>query len=231
MAGGKYRAIWIMAIAVLWVSGLPKAWGAESGITIIAPWEGATLATNPVYLIGKSDGGRGGRLDVSLNGWRLPAVPIKNSAFHTILELTPGKNHLSLSTGSLQKNVTLEFRSRGGEGFYQYHDGLEDGDCRECHSEGEKWARGGPEGQLCYSCHDRKDEASYLHGPVGAGQCTICHDPHGSPRHAFLKVAGRKLCVRCHNQPGSRTHVARGANRRCHDCHDPHGSEKQFFLK
>jgi hypothetical protein len=38
--------------------------------------------------------------------------------------------------------------------------------------------------ELCYSCHDRVREqvgsSSFIHGPVAAGFCIVCHDPHGA---------------------------------------------------
>ena len=65
---------------------------------------------------------------------------------------------------------------------------------------------------------------------LGAGQCSICHDPHGSAHPAFLVMGVRPLCVQCHAQSRSQAHIDKSANKQCPECHNPHGSEKQYLL-
>jgi predicted CXXCH cytochrome family protein len=117
--------------------------------------------------------------------------------------------------------------ARGGE--VSYHPGYQDGDCSDCH-EGKPGRIGTRHSDLCHTCHDRKDAARFLHGPVAAGLCTYCHDPHGSAQKAFLTRTVWDLCVSCHDQPSSGDHLRRSAGRSCEGCHNPHGSGKKFFL-
>jgi predicted CXXCH cytochrome family protein len=67
-------------------------------------------------------------------------------------------------------------------------------------------------------------------GPLGTGQCSICHDPHGSSKPAFLVMSVRDLCVQCHAQSRSQAHIERRSSKQCPECHNPHGSDKQYLL-
>ncbi|MBI4585380.1 MAG: c-type cytochrome [Planctomycetes bacterium] len=90
---------------------------------------------------------------------------------------------------------------------------------------------------LCYQCHDQsKEEAKFLHGPVGLGMCTPCHNPHSAPNKFMLPAAGDELCFTCHAE--MRTHVKKSkvqhqviTDKGCIACHDPHRSNFKFQLK
>ncbi len=81
--------------------------------------------------------------------------------------------------------------------------------------------------RLCASCHVQTHR-TFVHEPVLSGDCTGCHDPHGSD-HRFLLLddPAKDLCYRCHPREefGDRKHVhgpvAAGA---CILCHEPHSS-------
>ena len=80
----------------------------------------------------------------------------------------------------------------------------------------------------------------HIHGPVGTGDCTICHDPHGGNNRFQLWADGKgKLCVICHEDkkkylavtPRQKLKVhgiltARG----CVACHSPHATDYKFQL-
>jgi predicted CXXCH cytochrome family protein len=117
--------------------------------------------------------------------------------------------------------------SRAGK--MRYHPGYQEGECGDCH-EGKPGKLGVRHSDVCHSCHERKDAARFLHGPVGAGMCSYCHRPHGSEEKALLAQPVKSLCVSCHDQPSSGEHLRRSAGRKCEECHDPHGSEKKYFL-
>ncbi len=81
--------------------------------------------------------------------------------------------------------------------------------------------------ELSAFCHVQTHR-SIVHEPVAKGDCTGCHDPHGS-NHRFLLVddpAGG-LCFRCHpleefqNRKYVHGPVAAGA---CVVCHEAHSS-------
>jgi predicted CXXCH cytochrome family protein len=118
--------------------------------------------------------------------------------------------------------------------------------CRACHPEGEGVKVAIPTGKvedLCFTCHINEKKwptLAHIHGPVGTGDCTICHDPHGgnNPNQLWADGKGR-LCVICHEdkkkylaavpQQKLRVHgilTARG----CVICHSPHASDHRFQL-
>ena len=118
------------------------------------------------------------------------------------------------------------------------------GQCTICHTEkngnknGNKYAHSKEQPDLCYMCHKRKDTKSRVHGPVAAGMCTSCHDPH-QENHRFRLFADRRfdLCVTCHADKKEwvvkvkNKHGAVKIENRCLNCHDPHVSENEKFLK
>lgn len=87
------------------------------------------------------------------------------------------------------------------------------------------------------ACHASLTRSNFLHEPVAAGNCTVCHEviggrhPGGGPAFG-MRFPGRKLCEQCHTNPGrgkARIHrpVAAG---RCLSCHDPHGGDTRYLL-
>ena len=195
---------------------------------ITAPKDGAVLDVANFTLSGRVEKGEG-PVVVTLNGRKLSTVKVEGGLFSFPLTIEPGYNHVILKTTSGMVEATYEFNSAGGYGTYQFHAGYLEGECENCHSP-KKGEAGQGSGKLCHSCHDRQDTARYLHGPVGAGQCTVCHDPHGSPNTAFATLPGIKLCIACHDQPGSQTHVRSSSRQSCEVCHNAHGSAKKYFL-
>jgi predicted CXXCH cytochrome family protein len=96
---------------------------------------------------------------------------------------------------------------------------------------------------LCFSCHNNQQKwlaMAHIHGPVGTGDCTICHDPHGSKNRYQLWADGKaRLCVICHEDKARYANTAvrqklqvhgilRGQG--CVICHDPHASPYRFQL-
>ncbi len=97
--------------------------------------------------------------------------------------------------------------------------------------------------KICFGCHINNSKwiaMGHIHGPVGTGDCTICHDPHGSNSQFQLWTDGKaKLCVVCHEDKkkfASRTekqklkvHAILSA-RGCVACHSPHATDHRFQL-
>lgn len=98
--------------------------------------------------------------------------------------------------------------------------------------------RSDPATQLCLTCHADlgfKDK-KYVHGPVAAGACILCHDPHSSWYANLLTGAPRNACNACH--AGVRESVQKSrhahppvAEGRCTLCHDPHASDQRGQLR
>ncbi len=113
-------------------------------------------------------------------------------------------------------------------------------DCTQCHGHqprrvsSSKAQLVAPVPQLCYQCHSRFSALEgWVHGPVAAGDCLLCHQPHRTRTEALLRSPVPELCYQCHetraihliekhDQP-SYTH--------CTDCHDGHASLTKPLLR
>jgi len=216
----------LAALALALAAAPAQLRGAE--LRIYAPPDGSTFTATPATLIG---GGSTGVLEVLLNGRKVAGIKQSGKSFSGPLELAAGKNVLLVKSGAEMQQSTFEYRTKDpGVRPYRYHDPVADGECKACHPQGVGRTSPVSEARLCTACHDPKTSAKRLHGPLGTGQCSICHDPHGSSYPAFLVTGVRELCVQCHAQSRSQSHIDRSSNKQCPECHDPHGSEKQYLL-
>lgn len=85
-------------------------------------------------------------------------------------------------------------------------------------------------------CHADMGTKEFVHGPVGAKICTICHTPQADKKHKFEFSADKEeLCFSCHEakrdmmlEDHLHTPVSDG---NCVGCHDPHQSDYRFTLK
>ncbi len=110
-------------------------------------------------------------------------------------------------------------------------------DCDQCHRRIGSWSRKTltrPLPEVCYTCHtDYSAAGGYLHGPIAAGACAFCHDPHGAKYVHLQKELQPKLCYQCH----LREDIASIADHQdkqhsiCTECHDPHMGSRRDFLK
>lgn len=85
-------------------------------------------------------------------------------------------------------------------------------------------------------CHADMGKKEYIHGPVGAGICTICHVPVKGKDHEFKFFAEKdQICFACHDESRKMTlenHVHTPVlNGDCVKCHDPHQSDNHFTLR
>jgi len=122
--------------------------------------------------------------------------------------------------------------------------------CLSCHDDKSdpKYSVKKPDTEVCYGCHiEQKTDwqsKKVIHGPVTLGKCTICHSPHSSNYPFNLYKATWDLCVNCHADRGSGTHVLgnsffpgghptrdkpdpvrTGKELSCASCHNPHASD------
>jgi len=107
--------------------------------------------------------------------------------------------------------------------------------CGNCHNREASFVLLKPKDELCVTCHaDKTRQFPAMHGPVAAGACAECHDPHRSPLPHLLRAAPPKLCFQCHDRTPAGAKPASCARpsdeARCTDCHNPHGGAARFFL-
>ena len=119
------------------------------------------------------------------------------------------------------------------KGIYKYHFKDDDHDCDSCHKNAvsRNFRLKREESELCYGCHSRRDEEKWVHGPIGAGQCSICHDPHGSKTPDFLTRKGDRLCYYCHSEARLGAHSDEKGSKSCAYCHNPHSGDTNLLLR
>jgi predicted CXXCH cytochrome family protein len=91
-------------------------------------------------------------------------------------------------------------------------------------------------GKLCLGCHDDVSEGEFVHGPIRAENCKICHGIHGGDNESMLKLPGKDGCLACHagirtimeNAKSQHEPVVNGV---CWDCHTPHSADYRPFLE
>ena len=113
---------------------------------------------------------------------------------------------------------------------YAYHAPYQDKNCTACHDRNDIGTLVQGEPDLCYGCHlDFNQQYDFLHGPVDAGFCSTCHEPHMSREQYLLTAPGNELCTSCNleeevQQPLEHKDIGEDL---CISCHDPHGKDEQ----
>ena len=123
----------------------------------------------------------------------------------------------------------------------QVHDPVSAGDCGACHAPVPGTAHPGGKGgmglvakggKLCNLCHQDMAAGKFVHAPVAAGDCDICHDPHRSSGRALLRKGVSELCRDCHEEKYKYAFTHGQAKQGdCLACHDPHRSATRHLLK
>lgn len=89
-----------------------------------------------------------------------------------------------------------------------------------------------PTERLCFYCHNMDIEKKWLHGPIAAGGCRVCHMPHSSGYAYMLVSEPREFCLYCHDRADIlKNDVHRYSELGCLDCHDAHTGNDRFLLK
>lgn len=104
--------------------------------------------------------------------------------------------------------------------------------CDACHETGRGNALVVPGDQLCGRCHVLDLGKKYVHGPLNAGGCLLCHDPHRSGHESLLLADSAVFCIGCHEHRSlgpTEGHEAGGPS--CTACHEAHMSDREFLLK
>lgn len=104
--------------------------------------------------------------------------------------------------------------------------------CSACHLSTASNSFVVPKEKLCQNCHDFPLDKAHLHGPVAAGGCISCHDPHGSAHPSLLVADPATFCYRCHEQQDVASLPAhKETTKACTECHDPHQSDREHLLR
>jgi predicted CXXCH cytochrome family protein len=88
--------------------------------------------------------------------------------------------------------------------------------------------------QLCYKCHDPTvAEDGWVHGPVAAGDCLMCHEPHKTKNRFLLTKTAPSLCYECHEPEAVHLveHHAEEAYAKCGECHEGHAGATRTLLR
>ncbi|HEY3490343.1 MAG TPA: cytochrome c3 family protein [Candidatus Deferrimicrobiaceae bacterium] len=198
----------------------------KSRFAILAPAEGANLPAGKTMIIGRTSE-EGGRVDLFVDGSMAGQATLERDGFYCLVTLSPGKNTIVARSGKNEFTITV---NAGGKPDYVSHPSLEK--CGGCHPAADaSFKMAGPKDKMCYRCHQRKDRRKNVHGPMGAGECTACHDPHGSSHKSLTVAEPLSLCVMCHDQESSEKHMTRSKGKPCTQCHDPHASDKPYHQK
>ena len=86
----------------------------------------------------------------------------------------------------------------------------------------------------CIRCHDDAMDEAFLHGPVAAGACTACHEPHESRYPRLLVAVSPSLCLQCHASELELEPITPGHEdpaQDCLECHLAHGGDDRYFLR
>jgi len=135
------------------------------------------------------------------------------------------------------------------------HQPVAAGACFRCHEvvKGKrKYTIRQPVQTTCFMCHSAQAKAwkhkKMRHGPTAVGNCTLCHNPHGSDWPALTPTHPTDLCLNCHNDKQSGLHVIAGFFAKghpvkgpenplrkdrpfsCAGCHNPHAGDNQNLL-
>mgnify|MGYP003336768341 CR=1 FL=1 len=113
-----------------------------------------------------------------------------------------------------------------------FHPPYQERQCEKCHDQSSMGKFIKPQPDLCYSCHENfANKYAFVHGPVSAGYCTACHEPHLSENKDLLARSEEKLCYKCHDASLiSQNKSHEGINTAaCTDCHNPHGGKDHYM--
>lgn len=114
------------------------------------------------------------------------------------------------------------------------HDPYANRDCAGCHDSAFSRTVTSKPKELCFQCHDDFIKGlAYIHGPVGAGECMTCHNPHKGEEAFGLTRLDQGLCLDCHESSDvipNAEHDNMG-DKSCLTCHDPHESNEKGLLR
>ncbi len=222
---------------------------AEEEFRIIYPPEKSALEEGVFEVVGTVPSGVK-EVKFSVSNGKAPGdrtVRVENGTFSKLVELKRGECVIEVKAlDSELESVEVEAyvlrrgeTSKAGYRRFYRHDGISVMErCSECHETGtgkESYRMIKPVSTCgTGNCHSDMGRKQYVHGPVGAGVCIHCHNPHGSFDENELSREDKSLCLVCHVDAESfwkksNIHYPLDAGE-CTGCHSPHESEVRYQL-
>ncbi len=219
---------------------------ARAAVKIVSPPDGVWVSTGDIYLAASANVKPGARVAVSGVSAKGKVALAAGGVIGVRIKLSKGMNTIRLQVGPDRADVRVFYVPRGKKlkipkGFREFylHPAINTNNCRACH----RFRRGvynfkkvipATAGCNTGKCHNDKGKAKHVHGPVGAGICISCHNPHGSSLENEVEREGQDLCTVCHQarkEEFSQKVVHPALEDGCTGCHDPHQSEQRFQLR
>jgi predicted CXXCH cytochrome family protein len=240
-----------LLVVLVILSGLCPVFGAEGGLRIVFPPDRAILDGDSVEVIGLAPAGMDEvRISVSPGEIRGQSrVAVVRGAFRRRVTLPPGKREIVITpldgrAAEVRVRVFVKGRRAGSppagyRRYYRHPFELDVDNCLACHRQpagAGEWRRLRP-AATCQDggCHEEMGRKKYVHGPVGAGTCIHCHNPHGSVRGALVSREGKDVCLVCHRDAESfweRSNIHFPVeDGDCTGCHSPHESNMRYQLR
>ena len=238
---GFSRVLGCVAVVVLLA-----AQAAGAAVRIVSPPDKVWVTNGDIFLSATANVKPGSKVDISgvkVNG--KPALA-DGGVIGARISLRKGMNTIKVKAGPDVASVRVFFspsrkKYTPPSDFREFyiHAAVDTTNCRTCH----RFRRGAydfkkiiPARAGCNvgKCHSDKGKAPHVHGPVGAGVCISCHNPHGSFLENEVAREGQDLCLVCHQarkEEFSQKVVHPALEDGCTGCHDPHQSEKRFQLR
>lgn len=224
-------ALLIALLLILPAAATPAPAGQEKGsLSFVTPWPGSIIAEGPVIIAGTLPEGDD---DVFFlfNGRPTEDFLRKGRTFSGSIVPPRGFNEVQIRFGDQRALFSFLYGVKGaGREPYTYHVPTAEGECDACHNKSVQ-KNTFSEASICYGCHDaRAVMFPFVHGPVAAGRCLVCHEPHGSSIPGLTRLPPQELCTQCHDQPSTVEHSA-SRSRVCTLCHNPHYGSTKALLK
>jgi predicted CXXCH cytochrome family protein len=199
------------------------------GIRFVAPWPGSLIHEGPVRIAGSLPPGSE-KAHYLLNGRVLGEIETEGTTFSGSFIPYKGFNEFEVRAGGARARLTFVYAMKTtSQAPFSFHQPFLEGECGKCHRKARKDSP--TDASLCYECHkNRSVMYRHVHGPVAAGKCLICHDPHGSGLKGLVRKDPGELCTSCHDQPSAREHTS-NRTRVCTLCHDPHYGMDRKLLR
>lgn len=222
---------------------------AKGAIKVVSPPDKSLVTVDKLFLAGVVKGPAAN--EISIKGVKVTTkkgiVKVESGAFGSLITLKKGMNEITLKAGSLTTQIKVFYQPDNTSkksppaGFMPFfvHQNPEILDCKDCHRlrrDKFNYKKIIPAKASCATtdCHPNFANEKHVHGPIGAGVCISCHNPHGSYFPLQLARSGGDLCFVCHEnkrQEFNSKVVHAPLEEGCLDCHDPHQSQRRFQLK